>query len=190
MTEEFIQKYIGLNPSQIQKLFHCIGNVEHWQHETTSLIMRYLDCNLEQAEHLLAISKFYCQQRDGDIPKCITSPLDVYQLSKGWFVGLQHEELWVVYLNQNKHIIQSEQLTKGSASFTIVDPRQIFRRALLYQAQGIILIHNHPSGNCMPSPQDIEITRNVKEIGVLLHIPLVDHVIIGKSFSSILHDAS
>ena len=188
MMQEFIQKYIGLKPQQIEKLFHCIGNVENWQHETTSLIMRYLDCNLEQAEHLLAISEFYCQGKESDIPNCITCPLDVYHLSKGWFVGLKHEELWVVYLDQNKHIIQSEQLTKGSASFTIVDPRQIFRRALLYQAQGLILIHNHPSGNCMPSKQDIEITQKVRSIGTLLHIPLVDHVIIGKSFASILHD--
>ena len=186
--QEFIQKYIGLQPHQIQKLFHCIGHVEQWQHETTPLIMRYLQCSLEQAEYLIAISEFYCERSETDTPTCITSPLDVYHLSKGWFVGLNHEELWVVYLDQSKHIIQSEQLTKGSASFTIVDPRQIFRRALLYQAQGIVLIHNHPSGNCIPSAQDIEITNRVREIGILLHIPLVDHVIIGKSFASILYD--
>ena len=186
--KNLIQQLTELSDKQIQQLFHCIGDIEHWQHETKTLICRYVGCTKKQAQTIIQLSQLYSSRNNSnDSPTVITSPLDVYNLSKNWFVGIEHEELWILYLDKAKHVIEHEQLTKGSSSFTVVDPRQIFRKALLYQTFGIVLIHNHPSGNCMPSRQDIDITKRVQEIGDLLHIPLVDHVIVGTSFTSILH---
>ncbi len=186
--KDLIRQLTELSDSQIEQLFHCIGDIERWQHETQTLICRYVGCTKSQAQLIIQLSQLYSSRKtSSDVPTIITSPLDVYNLSKNWFVGIEHEELWILYLDKAKHVVDHEQLTKGSSSFTVVDPRQIFRRALLYRACGIVLIHNHPSGNCMPTRQDIDITKRIQKIGDLLHIPLVDHVIVGTSFSSILH---
>jgi len=89
------------------------------------------------------------------------------------------ESLFALFLNRRRVLIRMEQLTKGSEAFTIVDPRQIYHHALLCRSSGIILAHNHPSGDPHPSIQDISITERVHQVGELLQIPLLDHLIIG-----------
>ena len=89
------------------------------------------------------------------------------------------ESLYALYLNRRKKLIRMEHLTQGSEAFTIVDPRQIFHHALLCRSSGIILAHNHPSGDPTPSGQDIDITQRVFEVGEILQIPLLDHLVIG-----------
>jgi DNA repair protein RadC len=93
---------------------------------------------------------------------------------------LDHEQLWLILLNRQKRVLKQLLLTKGSADLTIVDPRQIFQRALLNGASAIILVHNHPSGDPTPSAQDIQISHRVEHIGRLLQIPLLDHIIIAQ----------
>ena len=91
---------------------------------------------------------------------------------------LDHEELWGIFLNVNCHMISMEMLTKGSLSTTIVDARTILRRALLNNAAKVIVAHNHPSENPMPSGCDIDQTNKIKKACSLMDIPLVDHIII------------
>lgn len=112
--------------------------------------------------------------------KSITSPQQAYELLWPHLQARPEESLYALYLNRRRTLISLKLLTQGSAAYTIVDPRQIFHYAIQARAAGIILAHNHPSGDPSPSQQDILITERIQQIGSLLHIPLLDHVIVGE----------
>ncbi|MBQ7208575.1 MAG: DNA repair protein RadC [Lentisphaeria bacterium] len=101
------------------------------------------------------------------------------------------ETLMVLYLDSRRHLIDYE-LYPGTVDHTSVYAREITERSLLCHACGIILAHNHPSGNCEPSEEDISLTRNLKETLARLGITLVDHVIVSpgecRSFARLLKD--
>ena len=88
------------------------------------------------------------------------------------------EEFWAVYLNQSNRVIRKERLSSGGLTGTYVDVRLIMKGALLCNATGIIISHNHPSGNEKPSGEDNRITEQVKKAAETLNIRLLDHVII------------
>ena len=91
--------------------------------------------------------------------------------------GLDHEEAWAIFLNGRAEVISVEMLTKGVYDSTSLDARTVMRRALLLNAFGVLLAHNHPSGNERPSPSDIKITKDIQEAGHLLNVILIDHLI-------------
>ena len=91
------------------------------------------------------------------------------------------EEFIVVYLNNAGTIIKSEVLFKGSKDSSIVAIDEILRKAILLKASAIIVAHNHPSGNVLPSKNDIDLTNNLYKAANMLSIPLLDHLIISKS---------
>ena len=109
----------------------------------------------------------------------ITTPEEVFGLVWHEMMQTRDEQLIVQFLNRRKKLIQQKVLTKGSDGMTVVDPKQIFHHALMCRAHAIIMVHNHPSGDPSPSNQDLQITKRVEEIGVLLQIPLLDHIIVG-----------
>ena len=92
--------------------------------------------------------------------------------------GQEQEHLVVLFLNRRLHVLAVEVLSKGTTGATFVDPRCIFRRALLVGADSIILAHNHPSGDPEPSREDIASTKRVMEAGELLGISVIDHLVI------------
>lgn len=92
---------------------------------------------------------------------------------------LDHEESWVLYLNNCNRPLDKLMITVGSISSTIVDIRRIVKQALLCNATRIILFHNHPSGNPHPSKADIAETEKLKKACDLFDISLIDHIIIG-----------
>lgn len=91
------------------------------------------------------------------------------------------EEFIVIFLNNAGTIIKSEVLFKGSKDSSIVAIDEILRKAILLKASGIIVAHNHPSGNVLPSKNDIELTSKLFKAARMLSIPLLDHLIISKS---------
>lgn len=107
----------------------------------------------------------------------ITSSSEAYEYMKPELTDLPHEEFWIILLRRNNAIIGKEQISVGGVSGTAVDPKVIFKKALDVMASGIILIHNHPSGNVQPSEPDKKLTRKVKSAGELLDIPVYDHLI-------------
>jgi DNA repair protein RadC len=84
----------------------------------------------------------------------------------------------VLLLTRSNHVIRKEFVSKGGVSGTVVDPKIIFKIALEHLASSIILCHNHPSGNLQPSDPDIALTKKLKEAGMLLEIPILDHLIV------------
>ena len=118
--------------------------------------------------------------------RTITTPQLAYELLWPHLQANPEECLYALYLNRRRNLISLKLLTQGSEAYTIVDPRQIFHYAIQCRSSGIILAHNHPSGDPSPSQQDITITERIQEAGRLLHIPLLDHLIIGEdSFVSL-----
>jgi DNA repair protein RadC len=109
--------------------------------------------------------------------KIITSK-DVFDIMKAGMVDLPHEEFWIVLLNRANDVIKKELISRGGVSGTVVDTKIIFKTAVEHYASSLIICHNHPSGNLKPSEADIKITKNIKEAGKIMEIPLVDHLII------------
>lgn len=91
---------------------------------------------------------------------------------------LQHEEFWIIYLNNANKILFKTQLSKGSITGTMVDVRLVFKGALETNATSIVLCHNHPSGTLLASEQDKLITKKLQSAGNNLDIKIIDHVII------------
>ncbi len=115
----------------------------------------------------------------------ITNSIEAYMYFEHILEDYQHEEFWIMLLNRNNMFIAKKRISVGGVSGTVVDPKIIFNAALNHLASGIILCHNHPSGNLTPSQQDIDLTKKLYEAGKLLDIDVCDHLIIGnKSFFS------
>ena len=92
---------------------------------------------------------------------------------------LPYEEFWIMLLNHANRCITKVKVSQGGVHQTAVDPKLIFRESLQYLATGIVLCHNHPSGNTEPSKQDVELTRQIAEGAKPLSIRVLDHIIIG-----------
>lgn len=110
----------------------------------------------------------------------ITDSQTAFQTIYPHLGDLNHEEFWVIFLNRANAVIGKQNISKGGVSGTVVDPKVVFKMAVQFPASGIILAHNHPSGNLKPSQADHQLTRKLKEAGKALDIPVLDHLIIGE----------
>jgi DNA repair protein RadC len=108
----------------------------------------------------------------------ITSSKDVFNLMQPVLGDLEHEEFWVLFLNNSNKVVAKRQISKGGLTGTIVDVRLLFKRALEFVSVAIIVCHNHPSGKLQPSVADKQITQKIIEAGTTLDIKLLDHLII------------
>jgi DNA repair protein RadC len=107
--------------------------------------------------------------------KCSKDVADIFQPLLG---DLPYEEFWVLFLNRSNKVINRMKMSQGGVSGTVTDVRLIMKKAVEYLASGIIVCHNHPSGNLNPSESDSNITRKLKESGNIMDIQLLDHLII------------
>jgi DNA repair protein RadC len=119
-----------------------------------------------------------------DKPK-ISSSRDAFNILQGDLMDLLREEFWVLLLNRAHRVVKKKKVSEGGVSGTVADPKIIFKLALEELASGIIVAHNHPSGNLSASQSDIELTRKLKEAGKVMEVQLLDHLIIaGKTYYS------
>jgi DNA repair protein RadC len=117
------------------------------------------------------------QEPTSDIQRIKTSK-NVFTVMKPLFYDKTHEEFWVIYLNNSNRILSKELCSKGGMTSTVVDVRLLYKRALELSSVGIIVCHNHPSGNSQPSVSDRELTEKIKQAGSSLDIQLLDHLIV------------
>ena len=116
----------------------------------------------------------------GRVPKPVRGPDDVVILVGKRLRGELREHFLVLLLNARHEPIAVETVSIGSLNASIVHPREVFRPAILGSAASIIVAHNHPSGDPEPSEEDISITRRLAQVGELLGICLLDHLVIAK----------
>lgn len=139
------------------------------------------DAKALQIEAMMEVMRRYQQET---IDKA-TRRLDQLQTAKSIhermryrIANLDHEEVWVLLLNRRNEVIKEFRLTSGSSVASVFDTKMILKRALLEDAQGVVMCHNHPSGTLRPSPQDDSITRKLAEGCRTMDLRLLDHVII------------
>lgn len=112
-----------------------------------------------------------------DVVKVVTST-DAFAVLQPVFADLNHEEFWILILNQANYLIGKQLISKGGMAGTVADPKIIFKTALEHNAAYVILAHNHPSGSLRPSQQDINITKKMVEAGRMLDLHVLDHLIV------------
>lgn len=100
--------------------------------------------------------------------------------------GLDVEKFWVLCLNRKNRLIKRVEVTSGTATNSLVHPREVFRDAIRESAAAIICVHNHPSGDPTPSSADVQVTRQLRDAAKTVCIDLLDHVIVGQA----AHDPS
>jgi DNA repair protein RadC len=111
----------------------------------------------------------------------ITCSQDIFDCIEAQLLDLQHEEFWVILLNRANEVMKKMPVSSGGVAGTVADPKIIFKQALDHLASAIILVHNHPSGNHQPSAADVALTRKMKEAGLLLDLPILDHIIFAQT---------
>lgn len=109
----------------------------------------------------------------------VRSPYDAAMYVMEELRYLKKEHFICLFLNTKNHIVGKETLSMGTLNASLVHPREVFRAAIRSSSASIICIHNHPSGDPSPSPEDIQITKRLAEAGSLLGIEILDHLIIG-----------
>ena len=110
----------------------------------------------------------------------ITNPAAVIDFARMALGGLKNETFMIIYLNVKNHVIDYE-ASHGTVDYAAVYPRNIIQGALRRNATGIILVHNHPSGHCDPSKEDITLTSTIKAACKTVSISILDHIIVSKS---------
>lgn len=110
----------------------------------------------------------------------MNKPSLLFEYYKDRLKNKNQEYFYAVYLDLKGKIIKDKLLFIGTINYSIVTPREIFKEAYLVEASSIVIIHNHPSGDVIPSINDLETTHKLIEVGNILGIKVVDHIIIGK----------
>jgi len=147
------------------------GNIVH--HQNVELTLREINKLYLQLQTQLAASP-------ADRPT-IHTPEDAYPILEPFLAPLSREELWVLCLSTRNKVTSINQIYKGSLNSSNVRVGELFRQAIMEQSAAIIVAHNHPSGDPMPSPDDVAVTRAIVEAGRLLDIDVLDHLVISVS---------
>lgn len=121
-----------------------------------------------------------------NIDKKIDSPSEVWKIATEilHLHEMPEEVFSIITLSSKNEVTGLFEVSRGTVDSSLVHPREVFKRALLSNATSILLLHNHPSGDPKPSPEDIRVTKRLKDAGELLGIQVVDHVIIGDGYFS------
>lgn len=110
--------------------------------------------------------------------KKVTSSAQAFEVLQPLIGDLSHEEFWVLYLSASNKVLAHRCISKGGITGTMADTRMIFKEALHLNSTAMILAHNHPSGNLMPSQADKNLTKSLIRAGELMEIRVMDHLIV------------
>lgn len=114
----------------------------------------------------------------------VSRPEKIAALVQSVLEGADREHILVLSLDAGGKLAAIEVASVGAVDKAIAEPREMFKHAILANAAGIVAVHNHPSGRCVPSDEDVEITKRMKKAGEILGIPLWDHIIVGDGYLS------
>lgn len=108
----------------------------------------------------------------------LSSPKAVFAFMRPKCKRLDREHFWRIDLDARSRVVGYEVVSVGTVSASLVHPREVFKGAILNNAAGMIVCHNHPSGDTSPSPEDKEVTRRLQRAGELMGIPVLDHMVV------------
>ena len=158
----------------------CDNNLQEFSKKSMHELCKFKGIGPAKAITLIAALELGRRRKISDKLKSATlrSASHSYKLLRPLLEDLRTEEFYVLYLNRGNRVIRHAQISSGGINETTVDPRVIFKEAIDCLATGIILAHNHPSGQLKPSHQDIRITNKIKEFGKIIDIQVLDHLIL------------
>lgn len=158
-----------------------VGGLGRLAQESTYDLTQRFGIGPAKAAQILAAFELGKRMRKGPSesrPK-ISCPEDAANLVMEQMRGLDREHFWVLMLNTKNSFLGIDKVSVGSLNTTVVHPRECFKESIRRSAHAVILIHNHPSGDTTPSPEDRQITDRLAQVGKLLGIEVIDHIIIG-----------
>jgi DNA repair protein RadC len=159
----------------MDKRIYCIGKIKNGNQEI--LLAEGKDTPSKRISivsvKLVRESSFLYKQRR------ITSPSEAYEMVREFLEEEDRERLIACFVDTKNQPLAINVVSVGSLNSSIVSPREIFKAAILCNSAGLILFHNHPSGDTTPSDEDLKATSRVQECGKLLGIDLLDHIIVG-----------
>lgn len=174
----------GYREETVMELSHRIikeyGSKAIAQEKNVGRLMETLGIPPVKACQIVAcfeLGRRFFEEEPGRFPT-IRSPEDAYRYLKG-MKKLKKEQFRGLYLNTRNKIIHDEIISIGTLTANLVHPREVFQPAIEYLAAGIIIAHNHPSGDPNPSKDDLVVTRQMVEVGKTMAIEILDHIIIG-----------
>ncbi|MEX2237937.1 MAG: DNA repair protein RadC [Dehalococcoidia bacterium] len=132
-----------------------------------------------QIKAALELGRRLTVERPENTRLTVRSPLDIAMLMLSELSLLEQEELRVVLLNTRNEVLKTETIYRGSVSSAQIRVAEVMKLAIRANAPAVVAVHNHPSGDPTPSPDDVAVTRNLDEAGKLLGIDLLDHIVIG-----------
>ncbi len=156
-----------------QKNWRTLAKSTEWD------LLEIYGLDAHTAQRILGVFEISRRYQSAEVRqrRSIKTSRDVYDLLQVQLADLDHEQFYVLYLNFSNEILEISQLSIGGRHSTIADAKRIFQQALRCAATGLILCHNHPSGQRKPSPQDEALTKDIKEFARLIDMKLLDHVI-------------
>jgi DNA repair protein radc len=165
-----------------QRIFHSVSNNLNilGKLEIKDLIKNFNGIGEAKAITIVAALELGKRRKlsEAIIQPQITSSEDIYHIFHPILADLKHEEMWVLLLNRANKVLKKIQVSKGGITGMVADIRMIMKEALDSLASAIILCHNHPSGNSNPSADDDNVTRRLKDAGIIMDIRLLDHIIV------------
>jgi DNA repair protein RadC len=167
-----------------QQILHSVqGDLHALTRKSVTELTKFPGVGSAKAIAIVAALELGSRRQLLDVKKRpqVRSSQDAYEAIATLVHDLDHEEFWILLLDRANQILGRERISTGGVSGTLVDAKIIFRKALEYQASGIILCHNHPSGNLKPSQADIDLTRKLRKAGDNVDILVMDHMIIAES---------
>lgn len=131
-----------------------------------------------QLEAVTEIARRVTLQKSAERP-VFDAPEKVFRYFTPLVAGLEVEKFWILCLTRKNTLMRVAEITSGTASASLVHPREVFREAIRQGAVTLIAVHNHPSGDPSPSSADIQVTRQLREAAKIISIDLLDHIIVG-----------
>jgi DNA repair protein RadC len=172
----------GLNSVQLaQKILDDLGGLAGIQKASFAQVCNIHGVGPAKAAQIKAAIELgiRLKKENPDLSAAVNSPEDAAELVMYDMQGLVQENLWVVLLDTRNRKIGVEKVYVGSLNASMVRVGELFRGALQRSAAGIIMAHNHPSGDPAPSPEDVTLTRAAVQAGKLLDVEVLDHLVIG-----------
>lgn len=167
-----------------RKILHSVSN--NWHNLSLmqiSDLMKFKGIGEAKAISIATALEIGRRRASQEVPEKVqvSSSRESYKVLLPFLSDLHTEEFWAIYLNQNNRVLGKSKLSSGGINQSVVDVRILFKTALEHFSTGIIIAHNHPSGNLKPSSEDLKITKQITEAGKILNIQLLDHLIIAQN---------
>ncbi|MCD7840552.1 MAG: DNA repair protein RadC [Erysipelotrichaceae bacterium] len=163
-----------------QRLLNEIGGFQQLRQVTYAKLISLKGINKAKAIAVLSILEIAKRLKETSQSGIVLqTPEDVYQYIKNELMFLPQENFVVLCLDSRNHVIKKKTIFIGSANTSLVTPREVFKEAIEVNSSKIALVHNHPSGDAHPSHDDLSLTKNFLELGKMLDIEVLDHVVVG-----------